>query len=155
MEVTPRLKLGNLYRMSWVFFSPFFQPVEVPSHSSHPVQCINLSSQFSIFHKFMEGLLYPLYPIIQIINKHIKLYWPQYRSLKDTMSNWLPGGLCTANHYHFSLTVQLIFFSQYHSLIQSISCQFGCKVYVSKTLLKTIQWAKCTLCTFFSLKINS
>lgn len=56
---------------SWNFFNSIFQLIDVPSHSSSPVYSANFSSQFFIFHKFMEDVLYPLYCIIQIINEHI------------------------------------------------------------------------------------
>lgn len=67
-----------------ILVSPYHQPVK--SLSGAPLQDTNLSTWFGIDQKLAESALCP---VVQVTNKDIEYYWPQYWSLRDAMSNQL------------------------------------------------------------------
>lgn len=58
---------------------------------------------FFITRKLVKAVLSP---IIQVISENIKQFWPQYRTLGCTMSDWPPDGLHVTDHNPLILTVQ-------------------------------------------------
>ena len=55
--------------------SPVLQPVQIPLDGSTATWCISRSSQYCVICKLAEVVLCP---IVQVVNKDVRHYWPQF-----------------------------------------------------------------------------
>jgi len=92
---------------------PFLQHLEAPLNDSTTIWSIKHSSQFCIICKLAEGVLCPIF---QLINEDDKQYRPQRPSLGYTTGDWPLAGFRASNHNHLSPAVQQVFSSS-HSLL--------------------------------------
>lgn len=89
-----------------IHLSPLLQYVKVPLKDSITIWCINCSFILYVC-RLAEGACSS---IIQVINKAVKEYWPQYKGLRcPTNSECSPAGLYASDHNILMAVVQLLF----------------------------------------------
>lgn len=75
-------------------------------------------AQLGVLCKLPEDLLNPL---LLIIDKGMKHNWPQYWSLGNLTSSWLPVGCNIIHHHSLNLAIQAVFYAVNSEPIQAMN----------------------------------
>ena len=101
-----------------VGLGPSIQPVRIPLQSLANLEQINTPTQFAVICRLTGAALNPL---IQIIDKDIKLNWAQYWALGNTTSDRLPTGFNSIHHRSLGPAVQPVFYPAKSTPVQAMS----------------------------------